>query len=211
MEACGSAEKITITEQSIIIRKGEGDASSIANRVKEISEQIKITDNERLKLKLQERLAKLSKGIAIFKIGGQTEAEMKERRDRVEDSLNATRAAIEDGTLPGGGIALLRASQLIDDKDCENQGESLGFDVVRQAIQKPFKQILINANLPYEVIKDKVLSNKNYDYGYNSKNDKYERFYKTGIMDPTKVTKSALKNAASISNLILTTECIILE
>ena len=160
---------------------------------------------------MQERLSKLSKGMAVFKIGGQTETEMKERKDRVEDSLNATKAAIEEGVLPGGGIALLRASELINDKNCENQGESLGFDVVRQAIQKPFKQILINANLPYEVIKNKVLSNKNYDYGYNSKNNKYEKFYKTGIIDPSKVTKSALKNAASISNLILTTECIIIE
>jgi len=210
-EVCGSAEKIIVSEQSIIIRKGNGNPSDIKERAEEIKNQIKNTTNKRIKEKLHERLAKLTKGIAIFKIGGETKAEMKERKDRVEDALNAVRAAIDDGILPGGGIALLRASLMIDKIKCKNDIEKKGVMIIKEAIRKPFKQILINADLSYEKIMETVLKNTNYDYGYNSDNDNFERFFNTGIIDPTKVTVSALKNASSIANLILTTECVIIQ
>ncbi|NLE32154.1 MAG: chaperonin GroEL, partial [Bacteroidales bacterium] len=172
--------------------------------------QIAKTTSDYDREKLQERLAKLSGGVAVLYVGAPSEVEMKEKKDRVDDALSATRAAIEEGTVPGGGVAYIRALSALDGLNGVNEDETLGIKIVRRAIEEPLRQIVQNAGKEGAVIVQKVIDGKD-DYGYNAQTDTYEHFYKTGVIDPAKVTRVALENAASIASMFLSTECVITD
>ena len=210
MDMLGTAEKITITKDNTTIVNGKGEKAKIADRVAQIKAQIKTTTSDYDKEKLQERLAKLSGGVAVIKVGAPSETEMKEKKDRVDDALCATRAAIEEGIVAGGGVAYIRAISALDKIKGENADEQTGIQIIRRAIEEPLRQIVFNAGKEGSVVVQKVSEGKG-DFGYNARYDRYEDLMKAGVVDPAKVTRVALENAASIAGMFLTTECVIVE
>ena len=217
IDMLGSAGKITIDKDNATVVEGKGDAEMIQARVGQIKSQIETTTSDYDREKLQERLAKLSGGVAVVYVGAATEVEMKEKKDRVDDALHATKAAVEEGIIPGGGVALVRTiSSLgsgrggINDKLLKG-GVGVGIAIVKRALEEPFRLIVENAGLESGVILNKVVENDRIDFGFNSRIEVYENFFETGIIDPTKVTRSALENAASIAALLLTTEAVITD
>lgn len=210
LEMLGTAEKVTINKDNTVIVNGAGDKETIAKRVGQIKAQIASTTSDYDREKLQERLAKLAGGVAVLFIGAASEVEMKEKKDRVDDALSATRAAIEEGIVPGGGVAYLRAIDSLENIATENDDESTGVDIVKRAIEEPLRQIVANAGKEGAVIVQKVREGKG-DYGYNARTDTYENLLSAGVVDPAKVTRVALENAASIAGMFLTTECVITE
>ncbi len=210
MDMLGTAEKITITKDNTTIVNGKGAKDKIADRVAQIKAQIKTTTSDYDKEKLQERLAKLSGGVAVIKVGAPSETEMKEKKDRVDDALCATRAAIEEGIVAGGGVAYIRSISALDKIKGENADEQTGIQIIRRAIEEPLRQIVFNAGKEGSVVVQKVMEGKG-DFGYNARYDRYEDMVKAGVVDPAKVTRVALENAASIAGMFLTTECVIVE
>jgi chaperonin GroEL len=210
MDMLGTAQKIEIDKDNTTIINGKGTSKDIKNRITQIRAQIEATSSDYDKEKLQERLAKLSGGVAVLFIGAPTEMEMKEKKDRVDDALAATRAAVEEGIVPGGGVALIRASSTLDKIIGLNEDETTGIAIVRRAVEEPLRQIIANAGGEGAVIVQKVKEGKD-DFGYNARTDKYEKLYAAGVIDPTKVTRIAIENAASIAAMLLTTECVIAD
>ncbi len=210
MEMLGSAEKINITKDNTTIVNGRGDKEKINERTAQIKAQIKTTTSDYDKEKLQERLAKLAGGVAVIHVGAPSEVEMKEKKDRVDDALCATRAAIEEGIVAGGGVAYIRSIAALDEVKGDNTDEETGTKIIRRAIEEPLRQIVYNAGKEGAVVVQKVLEGKG-DFGYNARLDKYEDMKKAGVVDPAKVTRVALENAASIAGMFLTTECVIVE
>ncbi|BAV94393.1 chaperonin GroEL [Ichthyobacterium seriolicida] len=208
IEMLGTAEKVTIDKDNTIIVNGSGDEKAIKGRVGQIKTQIENTTSDYDKEKLQERLAKLSGGVAVLYVGAASEIEMKEKKDRVDDALHATRAAVEEGIVAGGGVALLRAKHVLKDLSLENEDEKTGVQIIERAIEEPLRQIVSNAGLEGSVIVSKVLEGKE-DFGFDAKTEEYVNMFKAGIIDPKKVTRIALENAASVAGMILTTECTI--
>ena len=206
----GQAKSITITKDNTTIVEGAGDAASIKGRIAQIKKQIEATTSDYDREKLQERLAKLAGGVAVIKVGAATEVEMKEKKDRVDDAMHATRAAVEEGIVPGGGVALIRAEKAIDALKFDNADQKTGAAIIRRAIEEPLRQIVQNAGLEGSVVVNKVKEGKG-SFGYNAKTDTYEDLIKAGVIDPAKVTRTALKNASSIASMILTTDCVIAE
>ncbi|MEM5517746.1 chaperonin GroEL [Henriciella sp. AS95] len=210
LDMLGTAKKVEIDKDNTTIVDGAGTKDEIEARVGQIKKQIEDTSSDYDREKLQERLAKLAGGVAVIKVGGATEVEVKERKDRVDDALNATRAAVEEGVIPGGGVALLRAAQHIDTKG-ENTDEQAGVDIVRRALEAPIRQIVNNAGLEGSVVVANILAQKDRGYGFNAQTEEYGDMYKMGIIDPAKVVRSALQNAASVAGLLITTEAGIAE
>jgi len=210
VDMLGRAEKINIDKDNTTIVNGAGDAAAIKGRVAEIKAQIDKTTSDYDREKLQERLAKLSGGVAILYIGAATEVEMKEKKDRVDDALHATRAAVQEGVVVGGGVALVRAAEALNDLKGLNEDEDTGINIIRQAIESPLRTIVSNAGGEPSVVINKIRENKG-NYGYNARTDVYEDLFKAGVIDPTKVTRLALENAASIAALLLTTECVVAD
>jgi len=206
----GTAEKITIDKDNTTIVNGGGEAAGIKARVGQIKAQIESTTSEYDKEKLQERLAKLAGGVAVLYVGAATEVEMKEKKDRVDDALHATRAAVEEGIVPGGGVAYLRTIAAIGKIKPVNADEKTGIDIVLRSIEEPLRQIVANAGLEGSIVVQKVKEGKD-DFGYNARTDEYGSMYKFGIIDPTKVSRVALENAASIAGMLLTTECVLAD
>lgn len=207
----GSAKKISIDKENTTIVDGVGDKKEVENRVSVIKKQIEDTTSDYDKEKLQERLAKLAGGVAVIYVGAPTESEMKEKKDRVEDALNATRAAVEEGIIVGGGSALIHASSILDKLKVENPEQEFGVKIVKRAVEEPLRQISYNAGLEGSVVVNNILTKGQETWGYNAREDKYEDLVKAGIVDPTKVTRSALQNAASVAGLMLTTETMIAD
>ena len=210
LEMLGSAEKITITKDNTTIVNGRGEKEKIDARSAQIKSQIKTTTSDYDREKLQERLAKLAGGVAVIHVGAPSEVEMKEKKDRVDDALCATRAAIEEGVVAGGGVAYIRAIKAIEKLKGDNTDEQTGIQIVRRAIEEPLRQIVFNAGKEGAVVVQKVAEGKG-DFGYNARMDTYEDLKKAGVIDPAKVTRVALENAASIAGMFLTTECVIVE
>ena len=210
IEMLGNAEKVTVNKDNTTVVNGAGDKAAIQARIAQIKSQIEASTSDYDKEKLQERLAKLAGGVAVLYVGAPSEVEMKEKKDRVNDALSATRAAIEEGTVPGGGIAYIRAIADLDKLKGENEDEDTGIEIVKRAIEEPLRQIVANAGKEGAVVVQKVKESKA-DYGYNARKDIYENLYEAGVIDPAKVTRVALENAASIAGMFLTTECVIAE
>ncbi|MCW5900282.1 MAG: chaperonin GroEL [Flavobacteriales bacterium] len=206
----GKAEKITIDKDNTTIVNGAGKKDDIKARVNQIKAQIETTTSDYDKEKLQERLAKLAGGVAVLYIGAATEVEMKEKKDRVDDALHATRAAVEEGIVPGGGVAYIRAQKVLEKFEGANADETTGGAIVRRAIEEPLRQIVANAGIEGSIVVQKVREGKA-DYGFNARTEEYENLIAAGVIDPTKVTRIALENAASIASMLLTTECVISE
>ena len=206
----GKAEKVTITKENTTIVGGKGDAEAIKDRADLIRKQISTTTSDYDREKLQERLGKLAGGVAVLYVGATTEVEMKEKKDRVEDALNATRAAVEEGYLPGGGVAYIRAAAALAGLKGENEDETTGIHIVAKAIEEPLRQIALNAGVDGSVIIQKIKEGKG-DFGYNARTDEYVNMYEAGVIDPTKVARVALENAASVAGMFLTTECGIVD
>lgn len=206
----GQAKKVNIDKDNTTVVKGNGKKEDIQRRISEIKTQIEKSTSDYDKEKLQERLAKLSGGVAVLKVGAATEVEMKEKKARVEDALHATRAAVEEGIVPGGGVALVRAIASLDEVKGENDDQSTGVKIVQSALTEPLKQIVMNAGLEGAVVLNKVLEGKD-DYGFNAASEEYENLLKSGIIDPTKVTRTALENASSVASLLITTEAVVYE
>ncbi len=210
IEMLGSAEKVTITKDNTTIVNGAGDKTLIKERCEQIKAQIAATKSDYDREKLQERLAKLSGGVAVLYVGAASEVEMKEKKDRVDDALRATRAAIEEGIVPGGGVAYIRALDVLEGLKGDNADETTGIEIVKRAIEEPLRQIVANAGKEGAVVVQKVREGKG-DFGYNARTDTYENLHAAGVVDPAKVTRVALENAASIAGMFLTTECVIVE
>ena len=210
LDSLGSAEKINIDKDNTTIVNGAGDKKEIQGRVNQIKQQIENTTSDYDREKLQERLAKLSGGVAILYIGAATEVEMKEKKDRVDDALHATRAAVQEGIIAGGGVALIRAMKSLDGLKLENLDQNTGVKIIHQAIQSPLRTIVENAGGEASVVVNEVINGKD-DYGYNAATGEYVNMFKAGIIDPTKVTRLALENAASIASLLLTTEAVVAD
>lgn len=208
LEHLGTAEKIEVDKDNTIIVNGKGETEQIDARISQIKQQIETTTSEYDKEKLQERLAKLAGGVAVLYVGAATEVEMKEKKYRVDDALHATRAAVEEGIVPGGGVALVRAIESIADLEAENEDEKIGIQIVRNALEAPIRAIANNAGVEGSVVLQRVLDSKGAE-GYNARTDEYTDLKKAGVIDPTKVTRIALENAASIAGMILTTEVVI--
>lgn len=206
----GHAKSITINKDNTTMVEGAGDPAAIKARIGQIKKQIEDTTSDYDREKLQERLAKLAGGVAVIKVGAATEVEMKEKKDRVDDAMHATRAAVEEGIVAGGGVALIRAASAIDALKLDNDDQKTGASIIRRAIEEPLRQIVTNAGLEGSVVVNKVKEGKD-GFGYNAKTDKYEDLIKAGVIDPAKVTKAALGNAASIASMLLTTDCVIVE
>lgn len=206
----GTAKRVTIDKDNTTIVEGAGKKEDIKKRINEIKQQIEKTTSDYDKEKLQERLAKLSGGVAVLKIGAATEVEMKEKKARVEDALHATRAAVEEGIVPGGGVAYLRCLSYLDKIKTENEDQKIGVDIVRRALEEPIRQIVENAGMEGSVVVNKVKEGKD-DFGFNAQTEQYENLIKAGVIDPTKVARIALENAASVAGLLLTTEATIVE
>ena len=206
----GTAEKVTVNKDNTTIVNGAGSKEAIAQRVAQIKAQIETTTSNYDKEKLQERLAKLSGGVAVLYIGAPSEVEMKEKKDRVDDALSATRAAIAEGIVPGGGVAYIRTLSKLDELKGENDDETTGIAIIRRAIEEPMRQIMQNAGVEGAVILQKVKDGKG-DFGFNARTDTFENFFETGVIDPAKVTRVALENAASVAGMFLTTECVIAD
>ena len=210
IEMLGTADKVTVSKDNTTIVNGHGDKQMIAERVSQIKNEIANSTSDYDKEKLQERLAKLAGGVAVLYVGAPSEVEMKEKKDRVDDALCATRAAIEEGIIPGGGVAYIRAQKALDTLSGANADEQTGIRIVRRAIEEPLRQIVENAGLEGSVVVNEVRNGEG-DYGYNARKDKYENLKASGIIDPAKVTRVALENAASIAGMFLTTECVICD
>jgi chaperonin GroEL len=210
LDMLGRCEKVTLDKDTTIIVNGSGEKSQIDARVAQLKTQIAATTSDYDKEKLQERLAKLAGGVAVLYVGAATEVEMKEKKDRVDDALSATRAAIEEGIIPGGGVAYIRAQEALDNLQGANEDETTGIQIIRRAIEEPLRQIVANAGGEGSVVVQKVREGKA-DFGYNARTDKYENLKAAGIVDPKKVARIALENAASIAGMLLTTECILTE
>lgn len=210
LDMLGSAEKVTIDKDTTTIVNGVGEKEAIESRIGQIRAQIEKTTSDYDREKLQERLAKLAGGVAVLYVGAASEVEMKEKKDRVQDALSATRAAVEEGTVPGGGVAYIRAIDAIDGMKGDNEDETTGIEIVKRAIEEPLRQIVANAGKEGAVVVQKVREGK-VAFGYNARNDQYENLYETGVIDPAKVTRVALENAASIAGMFLTTECVITD
>jgi chaperonin GroEL len=206
----GTAKKVVIDKDNTTLVEGAGKKEDIKKRVNEIKGQIEKTTSDYDKEKLQERLAKLSGGVAVLKIGAATEVEMKEKKARVEDALHATRAAVEEGIVPGGGVALIRVASALDKVKGDNADQKIGVDIIRKAIEAPLRQIVENAGIEGSVVINKIKEGKD-DYGFNALTETYENLIKAGVLDPTKVTRVALENAASVASMLLTTEAVICE
>ena len=210
LEMLGSAEKVTIDKDNTTIVNGVGEKETIENRIGQIRAQIEKTTSDYDREKLQERLAKLAGGVAVLYVGANSEVEMKEKKDRVQDALSATRAAVEEGTIPGGGIGYIRAIKVLEDLKGINDDETTGIEIVKRAIEEPLRQIVANAGKEGAVVVQKVRESAE-SYGYNASTDTYEDLYEAGVIDPTKVARVALENAASIAGMFLTTECVITD
>ncbi len=210
LDMLGSAKTVIIDKENTKIVDGLGKQKDIDDRIKDIKKQIEISTSDYDKEKLNERLAKLAGGVAVIKVGAASEVEMKEIKDRVDDALHATRAAVEDGIVPGGGVALVRAISVLDKVKVPGE-EKVGVNILKKALEEPLRQIVINAGLEGAVVLNKVASNKSFSYGFNAKSEVYEDLIESGVIDPTKVTITALENAASIASLLLTTECAVAE
>lgn len=210
LEYLGRAKRVVIDKDNTTIVEGAGDVAEIKKRMNEIKAQIEKTSSDYDREKLQERLAKLSGGVAVLKIGASTEVEMKEKKARVDDALHATRAAVEEGIVPGGGVAFIRAINAILDLKGDNEDQTTGVNIIIRALEEPMRQIVNNAGLEGSVILNKVKEGKD-DFGFNAATEKYENLLKAGVIDPTKVTRTALENAASVASLLLTTEAVVFE
>ena len=210
IDMLGSCDKVTVSKDNTTIVNGRGQKELIQDRINQIKNEISNSTSDYDKEKLQERLAKLSGGVAVLYVGAPSEVEMKEKKDRVDDALCATRAAIEEGIIPGGGVAYIRATKALDGMKGENADETTGIRIVERAIEEPLRQIVENAGLEGSVVVNNVKNEKG-DYGYNARADRYEDLRKAGIIDPAKVARVALENAASIAGMFLTTECVICE
>jgi chaperonin GroEL len=206
----GQAEKVVVDKDNTTIINGKGDKEQITARIEEIKAQIEKTTSDYDREKLQERLAKLSGGVAVLYIGAPTEIEMKEKKDRVDDALHATRAAVEEGIVAGGGVAYIRAQSVLEKLKGENDDETTGIAIVRRAIEEPLRQIVANSGLEASIVVQKVRDGKD-DFGYNARTDEYQHLKKAGVIDPTKVTRIALENAASIASMLLTTEAVVVD
>jgi len=210
LEMMGSAEKITVDKDNTVIVNGVGDKDAISKRIGQIKTQIETTTSDYDREKLQERLAKLAGGVAVLYVGAASEVEMKEKKDRVDDALSATRAAIEEGIVPGGGVAYIRAIESLASLKAENDDEGTGIDIIKRAIEEPLRQIVNNAGKEGAVVVQKVMEGKA-DYGFNARTETYENLLAAGVVDPAKVTRVALENAASIAGMFLTTECVLVD
>jgi chaperonin GroEL len=206
----GKAEKVTVDKDNTTIVGGAGKKADITARVNQIKAQIESTTSDYDKEKLQERLAKLAGGVAVLYVGAATEVEMKEKKDRVDDALAATRAAVEEGIVPGGGVAYIRAIASLDKLKGVNDDENTGIQIVRRAIEEPLRQICANCGIEGSIVVQKVKEGKD-DYGFNARTEKYENLLKAGVIDPTKVSRIALENAASVAAMLLTTDCVLAE
>src|ERR1051325_6047597 len=206
----GQAASITIDKDNTTVVGGKGKKEEIVARVNQIKAQIEVTTSDYDKEKLQERLAKLSGGVAVLYVGAATEVEMKEKKDRVDDALHATRAAVEEGIVPGGGVAFIRAVESLEKLKGAKEDETTGVAIVRRSLEEPLRQIVENAGIEGSIIVQKVKEGKG-DFGFNARNEEYENLYKAGVIDPTKVTRIALENAASIAGMLLTTECVVAD
>jgi len=211
MDMLGKAKKVTITKDDTTIVDGSGDKSGIEGRVSQIRKQIEDTTSDYDKEKLQERLAKLAGGVAVVRVGGSTEVEVKEKKDRVDDALNATRAAVEEGIVPGGGVALLKASKVLDGFKGDNDDQEAGVAIVRRALQAPIRQIAENAGVEGSIVVGKVLENASATFGFNAQTEEYVDLVQAGVIDPAKVVRTALQDAASVAGLLITTEAAIVE
>jgi len=211
LDMLGTAKKITITKEETTIVNGAGKKADIQGRCNQIRQQIDETSSDYDREKLQERLAKLAGGVAVIRVGGATEVEVKEKRDRVEDAMNATRAAVEEGIVPGGGTALLRASKVLDGLNPGNDDQRVGIEIVRKSLQSPVRQIAENAGVEGSIVVGKLQDKKEANYGYNAATDKYEDLVKSGVIDPVKVVRTALQDAASVAGLLITTEAMVAE
>ncbi len=210
LDMLGTAEKVTVNKDNTTIVNGAGNKDAIAARVNQIKAQIAATTSDYDHEKLQERLAKLAGGVAVLYVGAASEVEMKEKKDRVDDALSATRAAVEEGIVPGGGVAYIRAISSLDGLKGDNEDETTGIEIIKRAIEEPLRQIVFNAGKEGAVYVQKVKEGKG-DFGYNARKDEFENFFEAGVIDPAKVTRVALENAASIAGMLLTTECIIAD
>jgi chaperonin GroEL len=211
LDMLGTAKKITITKEETTIVNGAGKKTDIQGRCNQIRAQVEETSSDYDREKLQERLAKLAGGVAVIRVGGATEIEVKEKRDRVEDAMNATRAAVEEGIVPGGGVALLRASRVLDGVKQENDDQRVGIEIIRKALQAPVRQIAENAGVEGSIVVGKLLEKKDQNFGYNAQTDKYEDLVKSGVIDPVKVVRTALQDAGSVAGLLITTEAMVAE
>ena len=211
MDMLGDAKKITITKDTTTVIDGAGDKEAIASRVTQIRAQIEETTSDYDKEKLQERLAKLAGGVAVIKVGGATEIEVKERKDRVDDALNATRAAVQEGVVPGGGVALVHAGKVLEGLKGDNTDQDAGIKIIRKALQAPLRQIAENAGVDGSVVAGKVLENTSKTFGYDAQLDQYGDMLKAGVIDPTKVVRIALEYAASVAGLLVTTEAMVAD
>ncbi len=211
LDMLGRAKKVTITKDDTTLINGAGEKADIEARVAQIRQQINDTTSDYDREKLQERLAKLAGGVAVIKVGGVTEMEVKEKKDRVDDALNATRAAVEEGILPGGGVALLRAASVLDKVKAANEDQKVGINIVRRALQAPARQIAENAGEDGAVIVGKVVEKNDYSFGYNAQSGEYGDLVKQGVIDPVKVVRTALQDAASVAGLLITTEAMVAE
>lgn len=210
LEMLGQAEKITVDKEKTTVVAGAGSEDAIKTRVNQIKKQIEVTTSDYDKEKLQERLAKLAGGVAVLYVGAASEVEMKEKKDRVDDALHATRAAVEEGIVPGGGVAYIRSIAALEGFTGENDDETTGIEIVKRAIQEPMRQIVFNSGKEGAVVVQKVMEGKG-DFGYNARTDEYQNLYEAGVIDPAKVTRIALENAASIAGMFLTTECVLVD
>ncbi|CAN5472381.1 chaperonin GroEL [soil metagenome] len=210
LTSLGQASSITIDKDNTTVVGGKGKKSDIVSRVNQIKAQVEVTTSDYDKEKLQERLAKLSGGVAVLYVGAATEVEMKEKKDRVDDALHATRAAVEEGIVPGGGVAYIRAIQSLEKLKGVNEDETTGMQIVKRAIEEPLRQIVVNSGIEGSIVVQKIKEGEG-DFGFNARTEVYEKMFKAGVIDPTKVTRIALENAASIAGMLLTTECVIAD
>lgn len=210
LDMLGVAEKVSVNKENTTIVNGAGQKEQITARINQIKQQISLTTSDYDREKLQERLAKLSGGVAVLYIGAASEVEMKNKKDRVDDALSATRAAVEEGIVPGGGVAYIRAIKVLEKMKGDNEDQTTGIEIVKRAIEEPLRQIVVNSGKEGSIVVQKVREGKD-DFGYNAQNDKYENLYESGVIDPAKVTRIALQNAASIAGMFLTTEAVVCE
>ena len=211
LDMLGSAKRIEVTKDDTTIIDGDGEKDLIAARAAQIRKEIEETTSDYDREKLQERLAKISGGVAVLKVGGASEVEVKEKKDRIDDALNATRAAVKEGVVAGGGVALLYAGKALDKLVPANQDQKVGIDIIRKATQAPIRQIVENAGLDGAVVAGKLLESEDTNYGFNAQNGEYTDMVKAGIIDPTKVVRTALQDAASVGGLLITTEAMVTE